>query len=87
MFVYMYIFFCTVIFQAFDGRSNLGAILKFGRQFLELFLRQGMPMLDHMFRAHREDVQGLLKNLQLSTRALHHMCGHSKVRIGGWLTG
>ena len=38
-----------------------------------------MPLLDTMFRTNREDVQGLLKNLQLSTRYLHHMCGHSKV--------
>lgn len=28
----------------------------------------------------QDDVQGLLKTLQLSTRQLHHMCGHSKVR-------
>lgn len=38
-----------------------------------------MPMLDHMFRSHREDIQSLLKNLQLSTRALQHICGHSKI--------
>ncbi|KAJ8302254.1 hypothetical protein KUTeg_021241 [Tegillarca granosa] len=37
-----------------------------------------MPLMDHMFRSNRDDVQGLLKNLQFSTRALHHMCGHSK---------
>jgi hypothetical protein len=40
-----------------------------------------MPLMDTMFRSNREDVQGLLKNLQLSTRVLHHMCGHSKVRV------
>lgn len=27
----------------------------------------------------KEDVQSLLKTFQLSTRQLHHMCGHSKV--------
>lgn len=27
----------------------------------------------------QEDVQSLLKTFQLSTRQLHHMCGHSKV--------
>jgi len=54
-------------------------LLQCGRQFIEVFLRQGMPLLDTMFRTNREDVQGLLKNLQLSTRYLHHMCGHSKV--------
>ncbi|XP_021344891.1 Fanconi anemia group D2 protein-like, partial [Mizuhopecten yessoensis] len=64
---------------AFDGRVLLGTALKCGRQFLDIFLRQGMPLLDNMFRSHRDDVQSLLKNLQLSTRALHHMCGHSKI--------
>lgn len=29
----------------------------------------------------QEDVQSLLKILQLCTRQLHHMCGHSKVRV------
>ncbi|XP_055999179.1 Fanconi anemia group D2 protein-like isoform X3 [Ostrea edulis] len=67
------------LMKAFDGRGNLGAALKCGRQFIEVFLRQGMPLLDTMFRSNREDVQGLLKNLQLSTRVLHHMCGHSKI--------
>ena len=27
----------------------------------------------------KDDVQNLLKTFQLSTRQLHHMCGHSKV--------
>lgn len=65
--------------KSFDARPNLTAILKFGRQFVETFLRCCMPMLDHMFRSHREDIQSLLKNLQLSTRALQHICGHSKI--------
>ncbi|XP_060079016.1 Fanconi anemia group D2 protein-like [Ylistrum balloti] len=67
------------LIKAFDGRMNLGTALKCGRQFLDIFLRQGMPLLDSLFRSHREDIQSLLKNLQLSTRALHHMCGHSKI--------
>ncbi|XP_061195193.1 Fanconi anemia group D2 protein-like [Saccostrea echinata] len=67
------------LIKAFDGRGNLGTALKCGRQFIEIFLRQGMPLLDTMFRSNREDVQGLLKNLQVSTRVLHHMCGHSKI--------
>ena len=52
---------------------------QFGRQFVEVFIRQGMPLLDHMFRGSRDDVTSVLKNLQLSTRALQHLCGHSKV--------
>lgn len=53
--------------------------LQYGRFFVEVFLRLGMPLLDHMFKGHQQDIHGLLKNLQQSTRALHHMCGHSKV--------
>lgn len=67
------------LIKAFDGRANLGTALKCGRQFIDIFLRQGMPLMDDMFRSNREDVQGLLKNLQLSTRVLHHTCGHSKI--------
>ncbi|XP_076105835.1 Fanconi anemia group D2 protein-like [Mytilus galloprovincialis] len=67
------------LIKAFDGRGNVTSALKCGRQFIEIFLRQGMPLLDTMFRTNREDVQGLLKNLQISTRYLHHMCGHSKI--------
>jgi len=50
-----------------------------GRMFVDAFVQRAMPMLDHMFRAHRDNIQMLLKHLQLSTRALHHLCGHSKV--------
>ncbi|RMX53291.1 hypothetical protein pdam_00015249, partial [Pocillopora damicornis] len=39
----------------------------------------GMPVLDLMFRTHKDDINGMLKNLQQSTRSLQHICGHSKV--------
>ncbi|KAK6167722.1 hypothetical protein SNE40_021685 [Patella caerulea] len=67
------------LLKVFDGRGILGAVLKYGRQFVEVFHRQAMPLLDGMFKFHREDVQSLLKALQLSTRTLHHLCGHSKI--------
>uniref|UniRef100_A0A8C8AHR3 FA complementation group D2 n=1 Tax=Otus sunia TaxID=257818 RepID=A0A8C8AHR3_9STRI len=53
---------------------------EFGRLFVEAFLKLAMPLLDYSFKKHRDDVQSLLKTLQLSTRQLHHMCGHSKIR-------
>ncbi|XP_060605548.1 Fanconi anemia group D2 protein-like [Ruditapes philippinarum] len=65
--------------KTFDGRGNLGTCIKYGRFFVEAFLRLGMPLLDMMFKSHRQDILGLLKNLQQSTRALHHLCGHSKI--------
>ncbi|XP_030231777.1 Fanconi anemia group D2 protein isoform X3 [Gadus morhua] len=72
--------------KVFDGRPVVNACLKFGRLFLDAFLRLGMPLLDHSFKKHKEDVQSLLKTFQLSTRQLHHMCGHSKIRQDTSLT-
>ncbi|XP_077948200.1 Fanconi anemia group D2 protein isoform X2 [Gasterosteus aculeatus] len=65
--------------KVFDSRPVLNVCLKYGRLFLESFLKLGMPLLDNSFKRHMEDVQSLLKTFQLSTRQLHHMCGHSKI--------
>uniref|UniRef100_A0A674K4L2 FA complementation group D2 n=1 Tax=Terrapene triunguis TaxID=2587831 RepID=A0A674K4L2_9SAUR len=65
--------------KVFDSRPVLSVCLKYGRLFVEAFLKLAMPLLDYSFKKHREDVQSLLKTLQLSTRQLHHMCGHSKI--------
>ncbi|XP_030276612.1 Fanconi anemia group D2 protein isoform X2 [Sparus aurata] len=64
--------------KVFDSRLVLNVCLKYGRLFLETFLKLAMPLLDNSFKRHKEDVQNLLKTFQLSTRQLHHMCGHSK---------
>ncbi|KAK7909665.1 hypothetical protein WMY93_014349 [Mugilogobius chulae] len=66
--------------KVFDSRPVLNVALKYGRLFLESFLKLCMPLLDYSFKKHKEDVQSLLKTFQLSTRQLHHMCGHSKIR-------
>ncbi|XP_027135659.1 Fanconi anemia group D2 protein isoform X1 [Larimichthys crocea] len=65
--------------KVFDSRPVLSVCLKYGRHFLESFLKLGMPLLDNSFKRHKEDVQSLLKTFQLSTRQLHHLCGHSKI--------
>ncbi|XP_033821816.1 Fanconi anemia group D2 protein [Periophthalmus magnuspinnatus] len=65
--------------KVFDSRPVLNVCLKYGRLFLESFLKLCMPLLDYSFKKHKEDVQSLLKTFQLSTRQLHHMCGHSKI--------
>nr|XP_033781653.1 Fanconi anemia group D2 protein isoform X3 [Geotrypetes seraphini] len=72
--------------KVFDSRPVLSICLKYGRLFMETFLKMGMPLLDCSFKKHREDVQSLLKTLQLSTRQLHHMCGHSKINQDMGLT-
>ena len=50
-----------------------------GRVFVEAFVRQAMPIVDDVFVLHRDDVIGLLKSLQASTRVLQHLCSHSKI--------
>ncbi|KAM9758802.1 Fanconi anemia group D2 protein isoform 1-T1 [Menidia menidia] len=72
--------------KVFDSRPVLNVCLKYGRLFLESFLKLGMPLLDYSFKRHKEDVQSLLKTFQLSTRQLHHMCGHSKINQDTSLT-
>ncbi|XP_040889830.1 Fanconi anemia group D2 protein isoform X2 [Toxotes jaculatrix] len=72
--------------KVFDSRPVLTVCLKYGRLFLESFLKLGMPLLDYSFKRHKEDVQSLLKTIQLSTRQLHHMCGHSKIHQDTSLT-
>ncbi|XP_067089997.1 Fanconi anemia group D2 protein [Osmerus mordax] len=71
--------FLVNLVKVFDSRPVLNVCLKYGRLFLEAFLRLGMPLLDFSFKKHKEDAQSLLKTFQLSTRQLHHMCGHSKI--------
>nr|XP_046239793.1 Fanconi anemia group D2 protein isoform X2 [Scatophagus argus] len=72
--------------KVFDSRPVLNVCLKYGRLFLESFLKLGMPLLDSSFKRHKADVQSLLKTFQLSTRQLHHMCGHSKIHQDTSLT-
>ncbi|XP_056381247.1 Fanconi anemia group D2 protein isoform X2 [Hyla sarda] len=74
------------LIKVFDSRPVLINCLKYGRQFVETFLRVGMPLLDCCFKKCWEDVQSLLKILQLCTRQLHHMCGHSKIHQDTGLT-
>lgn len=74
------------IVMVFDSRPVLIVCLKYGRLFLDSFLKLGMPLLDNSFKRHTEDVQSLLKVFQLSTRQLHHMCGHSKIHQDTSLT-
>ncbi|XP_025128346.3 Fanconi anemia group D2 protein isoform X2 [Bubalus bubalis] len=74
------------LIKVFDSRPVLFACLKYGRLFVEAFLKQCMPLLDFSFRKHREDVLSLLETFQLSTRLLHHLCGHSKIHQDTKLT-
>lgn len=74
------------LIKVFDSHPVLHTCLKYGRVFVEAFLKQCMPLLDFSFRKHREDVLSLLETFQLNTRLLHHLCGHSKIRQDTRLT-
>ncbi|XP_021116162.1 Fanconi anemia group D2 protein isoform X3 [Heterocephalus glaber] len=74
------------LIKVFDSHPVLHACLKYGRLFVEVFLKQCMPLLDFSFRKHREDVLSLLETFQLNTRLLHHLCGHSKIHQDTRLT-
>lgn len=74
------------LMKVFDSYPVLHACLKYGRHFVEAFLKQCMPLLDFSFRKHRGDVLSLLETLQLNTRLLHHLCGHSKIHQDTRLT-
>ncbi|KAM5281086.1 Fanconi anemia group D2 protein [Ctenodactylus gundi] len=67
------------LIKVFDSHPVLHVCLKYGRLFVEAFLKHCMPLLDFSFRKHREDVLSLLETFQLDTRLLHHLCGHSKI--------
>jgi len=70
---------CILLLKTWSNRQMLSAVLKLSRQFLDHFFRHGMPLLDKVFRRKRDDCTSLLKNLQLSTRFLQHVCSHSKI--------
>ncbi|XP_018430828.1 PREDICTED: Fanconi anemia group D2 protein [Nanorana parkeri] len=74
------------LIKVFDTRPMLSICLKYGRLFMETFLKVGMPLLDCSFKKHKDIVQNLLKILQMCTRQLHHMCGHSKIHRDAGLT-
>ena len=54
-------------------------VVQYGRQFVDVFLLRGMPVLDATFTSHSVDVHSLLRSLQQSTRTLQNMCSHAKV--------
>uniref|UniRef100_A0AAX7VAJ9 FA complementation group D2 n=1 Tax=Astatotilapia calliptera TaxID=8154 RepID=A0AAX7VAJ9_ASTCA len=60
--------------KVFDSRPVLNVCLKVSGFYMAMLV------------SFKEDVQSLLKTFQLSTRQLHHMCGHSKMHQDTSLT-
>jgi len=58
----------TQIVKIYDKRTILKHLLKQGKLFLDTFVKKVMPILNINFKQHHEDIVGLLKILQQSTR-------------------
>ena len=73
--------------KSINKRTVLSTCLKQGRQYVEVFLKSAMPLLDKQFKHHQNSCQNLLKNLQTSTRTLQHVCTHVKTARDAALAG
>ncbi|CAG8437955.1 7516_t:CDS:10 [Diversispora eburnea] len=60
-------------------RVVLSVSLKHGRNFIDLFLRKMLPLMDKNFSFYREEILSIIKNFQISTRSLQALCNHVKV--------
>ncbi|KAL8611263.1 hypothetical protein ACOMHN_013694 [Nucella lapillus] len=72
------LFMAVGMVKELNSRSGISLSLKYGRQFVEVFLLRGMPVLDATFTSHSADVNSILRSLQQSTRILQNMCAHAK---------
>ncbi|KAG8230863.1 hypothetical protein J437_LFUL011503, partial [Ladona fulva] len=63
-----------------DSRRNLSTLLKKSLQFINLFLSNGMLVLDKALCSHPNKVYAILRELQSSTRFLQHLCCDCKVK-------
>lgn len=68
-----------VVKSQHKNRLLIGALIRSSRMFVDYFLRHGMLLMDRLFRRKRPECVALLKDLQLSTRYLQHVCSHSKL--------
>jgi Fanconi anemia group D2 protein len=64
-----------------DNRQRviLSVALKYGKAFVDAFLKKAMPIMGKHFRTNRNDVVGIFKNFQTSTRSIQALCSHVKV--------
>ena len=67
-----------VIKKTSSPRALLIPLVKTSRLILDHFLRHGMSLMDKMFNEMRGDCTALLKNMQLCTRYLQHVCSFSR---------
>ena len=68
------------VIRTWNSRPLIGTVIKISRPFVDHFLRHAMPLLDKMFKSNSTECIVLLKDFQLSTRQLQHICSHSKLQ-------
>ena len=69
----------VLVLKVQGQRQLILSVIKNARQFIDHFLKHGMPLLDTLFRSRKDDCIELLKSLQLTTRYLQHVCSYSKI--------
>lgn len=64
--------------RTFDPARIAVACIRHGHAFLEVFLKQALPLFTKNFHEKSQPIMSLLKTLQQVTRVMNHLCGHSK---------
>ncbi|KAG9294638.1 hypothetical protein G9A89_008117 [Geosiphon pyriformis] len=60
-------------------RSILASVLRYGRGFIDLFLKNVLPFLDEHLKSHQDNIMSIFKHFQSATRHLQALCNHVKV--------
>ncbi|CAG8459084.1 12988_t:CDS:10 [Ambispora leptoticha] len=68
-----------IVIKYNQKRAILAVALKYGRNFVDLFLKNAIPFMDLHLKGHREEIQIIFKYFQVATRHLQALCIHVKV--------
>jgi len=60
-------------------RVILSVVLKYGRAFIDLFVKKMLPFMDESFKLHRDIILAIFKDFQSATRNIQTLCTHVKV--------
>jgi len=71
--------------KSFDPARIAVPCIRSGHIFLEVFLKQALPLFNKVFHEKNQQIMSLLKTLQQVTRVMNHLCGHSKCYKDGKL--
>ncbi|RIA85935.1 Fanconi anaemia protein FANCD2 [Glomus cerebriforme] len=60
-------------------RVILSVVLRYGRGFIDLFVKKMLPFMDESFKLHRDVTLTIFKDFQSATRNIQTLCTHVKV--------